>query len=364
MKSSSVLPHHHFVSPIANSMTTKLSALSLTAVLAIAPTMAAQASMSEDEIRKIGEEIGRLVGEQVGRDVGKTVAEATMAQIKAGIDPEDIDFSGSGSNMTAALTRSSDTDSDAGLDSSSDDWDNGTDEHAGQSAGEHPGASADDEHPSDAAEEHAGNAAKEHAGSAAHEQASSDSDDYDYRDDNSANEHAGAAAEEHSDDSASEHAGSAAHEHAGAAANEHPGASAEENDEGPDGLPSASEVEKQYAHAVTIKPWWIVPGGNLRENLALEFAGSLQKSDKSIALALKFSGALANASDVDNNVQVLDIDGNKKNGKWTLAKNPAVVYFDKLPSGRYTVVVGSKLKDKEGKSLRNPVQGPVYLQSE
>lgn len=302
-------------------------------------TLPAQAGVSAEEAKRIGEEIGRLVGEQVGREVGETVARATLEQIKAGRSPDNIDFSGSGLAMNADTSQAS-----SGDRTTTDSF-----ESSFADISETMESSAKDSMDDDFLS------------------ASNDSDDFDtsFEDGQEDSSDSAPSWEDSSNDSDSFAAADPDSSMEGEQTSQASRGSDGEDYSKPDGLASANKVEREYAHAINLKPWWIQPGGNLREDLALEFAGHMEKSGSdNVMLGLKFSGPLASADVVNSNVQVLDVKGNKVSGSWSLAKNPAVTFFSNLSGGRYTVVVSGDIKDKNGKKLRNPVQGAVYMPSQ
>ena len=108
------------------------------------------------------------------------------------------------------------------------------------------------------------------------------------------------------------------------------------------------------AGADALRAWWPATSSG---DFGLVYAG--QPKDEA-AIALLFSNT-PNAGALGEGVKVYDSKGKLVSGSWEVAANPRLVVLRGVKPGRYTVVVTPALADSSGKTISQPVHGPVYI---
>lgn len=111
--------------------------------------------------------------------------------------------------------------------------------------------------------------------------------------------------------------------------------------------------------ADVIKPWWPDASKMPANQLKLQYAGQVQGEQ---AIALLFSAPL-NLETVKQHAQIKTASGQPVKGSWQLGKNPRLVVFRGLDSGRYTVILAPQVADAQGFMLGQTLKGPVYIQA-
>lgn len=102
-----------------------------------------------------------------------------------------------------------------------------------------------------------------------------------------------------------------------------------------------------------LKAWWPAPSGSF----GLVYAGQPKGEP---AIALLFSGQPGDGA-LNQSVKVYNDRGELVGGSWEAASNPRLAVLRGLAPGRYTVVVASDLADAQGQTLSQPLHGPVYV---
>lgn len=120
--------------------------------------------------------------------------------------------------------------------------------------------------------------------------------------------------------------------------------------------PQAAATRAPAAQALTA--WW---QSSSRSGLAVRFVGPLdQGGSNSDAVAIMFSEPVDPAKAAAA-IRVLDASGKTLPGNWKRAQNPALLFLDQLPAGRYTVTLERGLTGEKGSSLSQTLSGPVAI---
>lgn len=120
--------------------------------------------------------------------------------------------------------------------------------------------------------------------------------------------------------------------------------------------PKAKAKAKVAKAAEPVQAWW---GAESTSALSVVYAGSAAYRK---AIVLMFNGSFSDAAGANASVKVLDASGKKVSGSWELNdKNPRMLVFPVNKAGKYQVVVGNGLKDRNNRSLAQAVQGPVVV---
>lgn len=99
-----------------------------------------------------------------------------------------------------------------------------------------------------------------------------------------------------------------------------------------------------------LRSWWETPSGDV------QYVGQVQGQP---AVAVLFSGNVADASALNNGAKLFDADGKQVQGSWQATKNPRLAIMPNLKPGRYTLLIE---QGANGQSLRAPLRGPVFIQ--
>ncbi|WP_370305017.1 hypothetical protein [Sinimarinibacterium flocculans] len=109
--------------------------------------------------------------------------------------------------------------------------------------------------------------------------------------------------------------------------------------------------------AARLTQWW---GPEADGRLSVVYAGSAAYTR---AIVLMFNGAFADASSAQQHLRVRDAAGKAVEGRWEVGtSNRRMLLFPVARTGTYTVTVGGGLADRDGRTVGNPLQGPVRVQ--
>lgn len=121
--------------------------------------------------------------------------------------------------------------------------------------------------------------------------------------------------------------------------------------------PSGS-VSAQKGSLDTISAWWPAASKVSSDRLSLVYAGEAA-SEK--AVVLMFASDLGDAATAGSNITVLDDKGAPAGGTWSAGGNPRLLVYRGVKPGRYTVILKPTLADASGKTLGGELHGPVYV---
>jgi hypothetical protein len=127
----------------------------------------------------------------------------------------------------------------------------------------------------------------------------------------------------------------------------------------PEKSPETTPVtpSKTTADSDALKQWWPEPSKLPATQLKLMYAGDVQGES---AIGLLFSEA-PNLDSLKLHAHVREVSGKDVGGIWEAGKNPRLVVFRGLKTGRYTVILDRELADIKGFALGQTLQGAVYI---
>ncbi len=107
--------------------------------------------------------------------------------------------------------------------------------------------------------------------------------------------------------------------------------------------------------------WWTKSNTGAPDALFLTYVGNFTSTDGSLkGIALMFSGKFDKQTDFASSISVSG--GSDVSGQWQLGASPGLIFLPGIPAGDYTVSVKAGLTDKEGKSFKNDISGPVTVE--
>ena len=120
---------------------------------------------------------------------------------------------------------------------------------------------------------------------------------------------------------------------------------------------AAAAAARQAPSADALTAWWKDAAGDL----SIRFAGTLDKGGQvSDGIAVMFSEPVAPAQG-QQHMQLRDADGNTVSGQWKAAANPALLIFEGLEPGRYSLSIKQSIQGRNGNSLADDASGTVYV---
>jgi hypothetical protein len=107
-----------------------------------------------------------------------------------------------------------------------------------------------------------------------------------------------------------------------------------------------------------ITAWWLTTDKQPPDHLNLVYAGSAA-SEKSAVLL--FSDPV-DAAAASSHLQLFSADGKPVSGSWEASPgNPRMLLFKSLAPGRYTVVIAPETTSSAGKTMISGLHGPIYI---
>lgn len=107
----------------------------------------------------------------------------------------------------------------------------------------------------------------------------------------------------------------------------------------------------------SITAWWPATASASGDHLSLVYAGEAA-SEK--AVVLMFNNPVSDAA-AGSAISVLNAKGAPAGGSWSNGTNPRLLVYRGVTPGRYTVILKPTLADAGGKTLASELHGPVYV---